>query len=163
MGYNLTVKEKLKGEYIMKRFSFLVLALLMLTSLLLTSCSAKTVTVRVLDAEGKAVCEETVVLGETFEEGVHDGKVFYGIDCLEVALKQAGIEYFVNKEDYDAFVVTNIGDIAADREHQFGYYVMEKKDKEFQDRNGLTAQHDEMVGGETLEFRFEEIKTEETK
>jgi hypothetical protein len=147
----------------MKRFSFLILALLMLTSLFLTSCSAKTVTVRVLDAEGNAVCEETVTLGEAFEEGVHDGVVYYGIDCLEVALKQAGIEYFVNKEDYEAFVVTNIGDIAADRQNQFGYYVKEKKATEFEDRNGLTAQHDEMVGGETLEFRFEAIKTTENK
>ena len=147
----------------MKRFSFLILALLMLSALLLTSCSAKTVTVRVIDAEGAVVCEETVTLGEAFEEGVHDGVVYYGIDCLEVALKQAGIEYYVNKEDYDAFAVTNIGEIAADKEHQFGYYVKEKGEKEFQDRNGLTAQHDEMVGGETLEFRYEEIKTQETK
>ena len=147
----------------MKRISFLLLALLMMSALLLTSCSAKTVTVRVLDGEGEALCEETVALGAEFAEGVHDGEVFYGIDCLEVALKQAGIEYFINKEDYEAFAVTNIGEIACDRTSQFGYYVKEKGEKEFENRNGLTAQHDEMEGGEVLEFRFEKIETQEKK
>ncbi len=147
----------------MKRIAFLLIALLMLSTLVLTSCSAKTVTVRVLDKEGEVLCEETVELGAAFEEGVHDGEVYYGIDCLEVALKQAGIEYFINKEDYEAFAVTNIGEIACDRNNQFGYYVKEKGEKEFENRNGLTAQHDEMVGGEILEFRFETIETEEKK
>ena len=147
----------------MKRLSFILLAVLMLSTLILTSCSAKTVTVRVLDAEGNAICEETVALGEPFEEGAHNGEVYYGIDCLEVALKQAGIEYFVNKEDYEAFAVTNIGDIACDKETQFGYYVKAKGEKEFTNLNGLTAQHDMMDGGEILEFRFEKVSTEEAK
>lgn len=147
----------------MKRFSFILIALLIISSTLLTSCSAKTVTVRVLDGEGNALCEETVELGQPFEEGAHDGEVYYGIDCLEVALKQAGIEYYVNKEDYEAFAVTNIGDIACDKENQFSYYVKAKGEKDFTNLNGLTAQHDAMEGGEVLEFRFETVSTEETK
>ena len=147
----------------MKRFAFLMLALLMLSMTLLTSCSAKTVTVRVLDAEGKVICEEAVELGQAFEEGAHDGVVYYGIDCLEVALKQAGVEYYVNKEDYEAFAVTNIGEIACDKENQFVYYVKEKGEKEFVNMNGLTAQHDAMEGGEVLEFRYEVVSTEEAK
>lgn len=147
----------------MKRISFLLLALLMLSMALLTSCSAKSVTVRVLDGNGDVICEEAVELGQPFEEGAHDGVVYYGIDCLEVALKQAGIEYFVNKEDYEAFAVTNIGDIACDRQNQFVYYVKAKGEKDFANLNGLTAQHDAMEGGEVLEFRFEKLPQEESK
>lgn len=145
----------------MKRFAYLIFAGLMLMSLILTSCSAKTVTVRVIDGEGQTLCEETVALGEDFPEGAHDGVVYYGIDCLEVALKQAGIEYYVNKEDYEAFAVTNIADIACDRTNQFVYYVKGKGEKEFQNLNGLTAQHDAVEGGEVLEFRFEKLPAEE--
>ena len=140
-----------------------VIAAAMLVIGVVTACGSAE-TSKSVSTDGSTSMNKVIgSLGEAFEEGVHDGVVYYGIDCLEVALKQAGIEYFVNKEDYDAFVVTNIGDIATDRQNQFGYYVKEKKATEFEDRNGLTAQHDEMVGGETLEFRFEAIKTTENR
>lgn len=140
----------------MKRFVVLMLSVLAVMALMLTSCGAKTVLVRVLDAEGTVICEETVTLGAENPDSIQ-GKNFYGLDCLEAALKQAGIEYYVNKEDVDAFVVTNIGDIASDKTNQFIYYVKENNKSDFVNKSGLTAQHDEMKGGEVLEFRFESI------
>ena len=140
----------------MKRFVVLMLSVLAVMALMLTSCGAKTVLVRVLDAEGTVICEETVTLGAENPDSIQ-GKNFYGLDCLEAALKQAGIEYYVNKEDVDAFVVTNVGDIASDKTNQFIYYVKENNKSDFVNKSGLTAQHDEMKGGEVLEFRFESI------
>ncbi len=140
----------------MKRFVVLMLSVLAVMALMLTSCGAKTVLVRVLDAEGTVICEETVTLGVENPDSIQ-GKNFYGLDCLEAALKQAEIEYYVNKEDVDAFVVTNIGDIASDKTNQFIYYVKENNKSDFVNKSGLTAQHDEMKGGEVLEFRFESI------
>ncbi|MBR6633207.1 MAG: hypothetical protein IKL05_02755 [Clostridia bacterium] len=141
----------------MKKFTVILLTVLTLATLLLTSCSAKTVTVRVIDGEGTTICEETVKLGEDNPNSVQ-GVTYYGLDCLEAALTQAGIEYYVNKEDYEAFAVTNIGDIASDKTNQFVYYVKENSKSDFVDKSGLSAQHDEMVGGEILEFRFESIE-----
>lgn len=140
----------------MKRITLLFLALIMISATLLTSCSAKTVTVRVLDADGSVVCEETVEVGAENPNSIH-GVNFYALDCLEAALTQAGIEYYVNKEDSEAFVVTNIGDIASDKTNQFVYYRKDNDKSDFVDKTGLTAQHDEIEGGETLEFRFESI------
>lgn len=140
----------------MKRFVVLMLSVLAVMALMLTSCGAKTVLVRVLDAEGTVICEETVTLGAENPDSIQ-GKNFYGLDCLEAALKQAGIEYYVNKEDIDAFVVTNIGDIASDKNNQFIYYVKENNKSDFVNKSGLSAQHDEMKGGEVLEFRYESI------
>ena len=146
----------------MKKFTVLLLTVLAFTAIILTSCSAKTVTVRVLDGEGTVICEETVELGAENPNSIV-GENFYALDCLEAALTQAGIEYYVNKEDVDSFVVTNIGDIASDKTTQFAYYRKDDAKSEFVDKTGLTAQHDEMEGGEILEFRYETIKQEETK
>ena len=145
----------------MKKISVFLIAILTLAAMILTSCSAKTVTVRVINGDD-VICEETVTVGEDNPNSIQ-GVNFYGLDCLEAALTQAGIEYFVNKEDADAFVVTNIGDIASDKTNQFVYYVKEDAKSEFVNKSGLTAQHDEMVGGEILEFRFESIETETAK
>ena len=144
----------------MKKITLLMLTILVAGILLLTSCSSKNVTVRVLDAEGKVICEETVKLGEENPDSI-TGETFYGIDCLEAALKKAKIEYYINKEDYEAFALTNVGDIACDKTNQFVYYVKYDGAKEFKNMNGLTAQHDEMEGGEILEFRFEALPEKE--
>lgn len=144
----------------MKKITVLLIAILTLAALALTSCSAKTVTVRVIDGEGAVVCEETVELGAENPNSI-TGENFYALDCLEAALTQAGIEYFVNKEDADAFVVTNIGDIASDKTTQFAYYRKDNAKSDFVDKTGLTAQHDEMEGGEILEFRYEAIAANE--
>lgn len=141
----------------MKKITVLLLTVLTVATLLLTSCSSKTVTVRVIDGEGTTICEETVKLGEDNPNSIQ-GVTYYGLDCLEAALTQAGIEYYVNKEDYEAFAVTNIGDIASDKTNQFVYYVKENSKSDFVNKSGLSAQHDEMVGGEILEFRFESIE-----
>ena len=146
----------------MKKFSVLLLAILAAATLVLTSCSAKTVTVRVLDKDGNAVCEETVEVGAENPNSIK-GKNFYGLDCLEAALKQAGIEYYINKEDYEAFAITNIGDIACDKTNLFVYYVKENAKSDFVDKSGLSAQHDEMKGGEVLEFRFETVEQKTDK
>ena len=61
----------------MKKFSVLLLAILAAATLVLTSCSAKTVTVRVLDKDGNAVCEETVEVGAENPNSIK-GKNFYG-------------------------------------------------------------------------------------
>ncbi len=144
----------------MKKITVLLLTILALAALVLTSCSAKTVTVRVLDGEGTVICDETVELGAENPNSIV-GENFYALDCLEAALTQAGIEYYVNKEDSEAFAVTNIGDIASDKTNQFVYYRKDNAKSEFVDKTGLTAQHDEMEGGEILEFRYESIATEE--
>ena len=144
----------------MKKFTVILLTILAFAALILTSCSAKTVTVRVLDGEGTVICEETVELGAENPNSI-TGENFYALDCLEAALTQAGIEYYVNKEDVDAFVVTNIGDIASDKTTQFAYYRKDNAKSDFVDKTGLTAQHDEMEGGEILEFRYETIEQPE--
>ncbi len=146
----------------MKKITFLLLAILALAAMVLTSCSAKTVTVRVLDGEGTVICDETVELGAENPNSIQ-GENFYALDCLEAALTQAGIEYYVNKEDPEAFVVTNVGDIASDKTNQFVYYRKDNAKSEFVDKTGLTAQHDEMEGGEILEFRYESIEETEAK
>lgn len=138
----------------MKKIAVLLLVVLSLSAMLLTSCSGKYVTVRVLDADGNVICDEQVKLGADNPDSIQ-GVNYYGLDCLEAALKQAGIEYHVEKSDVDAFAVTNIGDIASDKTNQFVYYVKENSKSEFVNKSGLTAQHDEMEGGEILEFRFE--------
>ncbi len=141
----------------MKKITLVLVAVLMLAAMALTSCSAKTVTVRVLDADKNVICEEIVELGAENPDSIQ-GETFYALDCLEAALKQAEIEYYVNKEDFESFVVTNIGDIASDKENQFVYYRKDNAKSDFVDKTGLTAQHDEMEGGEILEFRFEKVE-----
>ncbi len=138
----------------MKKIVILLISVLA-AALLLTSCSAKTVTVRVINGD-EVICEEIVEVGAENPNSIQ-GVNFYALDCLEAALTQAGIEYYVNKEDADAFVVTNIGDIASDKTNQFVYYRQDNPKSEFVNKTGLTAQHDEMEGGEVLEFRFEAV------
>ena len=145
----------------MKRIIGLMLVVLTLAAMLLTSCSSGSVTVRVLDGDKKVICEQVVKLGEKNPDSI-TGETFYALDCLEAALKQAKIEYFVNKEDADSFVVTIIGDIEAGKKedgktYQFVYYRKDEDSGKFVDKTGLTAQHDEMEGGEVLEFRYEEV------
>ena len=125
---------------------------------LLVSCGAKTVNVQVVDANGNTICDEFVPLGEENEYSIL-GVTTFGIDCLEAALKQAGIEYYINKEDYEAFAVTNIGDIACDNAHTFKYMVKAKRESEYQDKTGLSAQHDYVAAGDSLKFVYSIIES----
>lgn len=160
--YNVSVNNlhNTKETIVMKlrftTFTAILLVVLTIAALTFSSCAAKTVTVRVLDGEGAVICEETVEVGADNPNSIQ-GVNFYALDCLEAALTQAGIEYYVNKEDSEAFVVTNIGDIATDKNNQFAYYRKDNAKSEFVDKTGLTAQHDEMEGGEILEFRYQAI------
>lgn len=146
----------------MKKITLLILTLVAITAMILTSCSAKKVTVRVIDADGTIVCEQVVELGAKNPNSIK-GENYYALDCLEDALTKSGIEYNIAKDDIESYAITNIGKIAADTKHQFTYYRQDNAKSELVDKTGLTAQHDEMEGGEILIFKYEEIKTEDTK
>lgn len=135
-----------------------LLALICMTVLLfLCSCSGKNINVQVLDGEGNIICEENVPLGAENETSI-EGVTTFGIDCLEAALRMAEIEYYIDKVDYDAYVLTNVGDIACDDTYGFKYYVKEAGKDEYVDKTGLTAQHDYIQSGDKLLFKYEKIK-----
>ncbi len=146
----------------MKKITLLLVLCMALACLVLTSCSSKSINVQVIDGEGNVICDEDVKLGEDNETSI-EGVTTFGIDCLEAALRQANIEYYVDKVDYEAYVLTNVGDIACDEEYGFAYYVMAAGDKEYENKTGLTAQHDYVAKGDKLMFKYEALKKAESK
>ncbi len=141
--------------FIMKKILLLTLCAIA-SVILLTSCASGSINVQVIDGEGNVICNEDVQLGEENETSI-EGVTFYGIDCLEAALRQAGIEYYIDKADYESYALTNVGDIACDKEFGFKYYVKSTADKDYVDKSGLTAQHDEIARGDKLMFKFESL------
>ena len=83
----------------MKKITLLLVLCMALACLVLTSCSSKSINVQVIDGEGNVICDEDVKLGEDNETSI-EGVTTFGIDCLEAALRQADIEYYVDKVDY---------------------------------------------------------------
>ena len=135
----------------------IILAILCLSAcLIMTSCASKDINVIILDGNGNEICNENVRLGAENETSI-EGVTTFGIDCLEQALRQAGIEYYINKEDYESFVLTNVGDIACDNKNGFKYYVKSSADKDYVDKSGLTAQHDYIAAGDKLMFKYESL------
>ncbi len=131
-------------------------ALCIIACLLFTSCASKNINVQVIDGDGNVICDETVELGAENETSI-EGVTTFGIDCLEAALRQADIEYYVDKADVDSYSLTNVGDIACDKEFGFKYYVKSTADKDYVDKSGLTAQHDYISAGDKLMFKFEAL------
>ena len=122
-----------------------------------SSCSGKSINVQVVDGDGNIICEQDVLLGAENETSI-EGVTTFGIDCLEAALRASDIEYYIDKVDYDAYVLTNVGDIACDNEYGFKYYVKAAGKDEYEDKTGLTAQHDYIESGDKLLFKYEKIK-----
>ena len=143
----------------MKKISLLLVLCMALACLVLTSCSGGSINVQVVDGEGNVICDENVKLGEENETSI-EGVTTFGIDCLEAALRQADIDYYVDKVDYESYVLTNVGDIACDEEFGFNYYVKAAGDDEYEDKTGLTAQHDYVAKGYKLLFKFEALRKE---
>ena len=143
----------------MKKISLLLVLCMALACLILTSCSGASINVQVVDGEGNVICDENVKLGEENETSI-EGVTTFGIDCLEAALRQADVDYYVDKVDYEAYVLTNVGDIACDEEFGFNYYVKAAGDDEYEDKTGLTAQHDYVTKGDKLLFKYEALKKE---
>jgi len=131
----------------MKKIVLIMAICLVFASLLLTSCGSGSVNVQVIDGEGNVICNETVEIDGKNPTSI-EGTNFYGIDCFESALRQAGIEYYVDKNDIDAYAITNVGDIACAEGYSFIYYVNGK------DKTGLSAQHDEVEDGDKLVFQY---------
>lgn len=144
----------------MKKISLLLVLCMALACILLTSCSGGNINVQVVDGDGNVICDENVKLGEENETSI-EGVTTFGIDCLEAALRQADIDYYVDKVDYEAYVLTNVGDIACDEEFGFNYYVKAAGDDEYEDKTGLTAQHDYVAKGDKLLFKYEALKKAE--
>lgn len=143
----------------MKKIVLLLALCVVFASLLLTSCGSGSVNVQVIDGDGNVICNETVKIDGKNPTSI-EGTNFYGIDCFESALRQAGIEYYVDKNDIDSYAITNVGDIACTEEYSFIYYVNGK------DKTGLSAQHDEVEDGDKLVFKYGPIVsplTEEKK
>ncbi len=144
----------------MKKISLLLVLCMALACLVLTSCSGGSINVQVVDGDGNVICDENVKLGEENETSI-EGVTTFGIDCLEAALRQADIDYYVDKVDYEAYALTNVGDIACDEEFGFNYYVKAAGDDEYEDKTGLTAQHDYVEKGDKLLFKYEALKKAE--
>lgn len=143
----------------MKKITLLFAICMVFVCLALTSCSSSSINVQVIDGEGNVICDENVKLGAENETSIK-GVTYYGIDCLEAALRQAGIEYYIDKVDYEAYVLTNVGNVACDNEYGFKYYVKSSADKDYKDKTGLTAQHDKIAKGDKLMFKYEALKNE---
>lgn len=143
----------------MKKISLFLILCMTFACILLTSCATKSINVQVIDKDGNVICNEDVRLGEDNETSI-EGKTTFGIDCLEAALRQADIEYYIDKVDYEAYVLTNLGDIACDEEFGFNYYVKSAADKDYVNKTGLTAQHDYIAKGDKLMFKYEALTNE---
>ena len=143
----------------MKKITLLFAMCMIFACLLLTSCASGNINVLVVDGEGNVICDEDVKLGAENPTSIR-GETYYGIDCLEAALRQANIEYYIDKIDYEAYALTNVGDIACDDEYGFKYYVKSSKDADYVDKTGLTAQHDKIQKGDKLKFEYKALKEE---
>ena len=141
----------------MKKIIVLAVLCIIASTLLLTSCATKSINVLVLDGDGNVICDQNVKLGAENPESI-EGKNTFGLDFLEAALTAADIDYYINKEDVSAYVVTNIGELASTTEYGFKYYVKSSRDKDYVDKSILTAQKDYVAAGDKLMFKYESLK-----
>ena len=153
----------------MKKISLiLVLCMFVCFAFALTSCSSKMIQVQVLDANGNVVVDQEVKLGaETTSANafyfINNGKVTYAIDCLDQALTQAKVEYVINRDDIDSWIPTIIADMGAGEDSEgygFNYYKWNHKDKVYENKTGLSAQHDKIEKGDKIQFRYEPLTAE---
>ncbi len=159
-GINRLFTQLFEELSVMKKITLLLLLFVAASALLLTSCASKNINVQVVDGDGNVICNEDVRLGAENELSI-EGVTTFGIDCLEAALIAADIDYYIEKEDTEAYVLTNVGDIACDTEYGFKYYVKGVRDDDYVDKSGLTAQHDYVSAGDKLMFKYEALKDAE--